>query len=119
MVSAGRLARAAVLAAGATGVAHVLPSATWLPPFRRDRLPCLDGAGSPTSVALTFDDGYRDTLTDALPEADRDGWHRRLAAVYAASGPEPVRIDAICLLTQDGSEPFRLLARLPFGESHG
>ncbi len=28
-------------------------------------------------------------------------------------------IDAICLLTQDGSGPFRLLARLPFGESHG
>ncbi|WP_342107436.1 DUF1045 domain-containing protein [Methylobacterium sp. SI9] len=59
------------------------------------------------------------TLTDALPEPDRDGWHRRLAEAYAASGPEPVMIDAICLLTQDGSGPFRLLARLPFGESHG
>ena len=59
------------------------------------------------------------TLTDALPEPDRDGWHRRLAEAYAASGPEPVMIDAICLLTQDGSGLFRLLARLPFGESHG
>ncbi|MCJ2069722.1 DUF1045 domain-containing protein [Methylobacterium sp. J-030] len=59
------------------------------------------------------------TLTDALPEPDRDGWHRRLAEAYAASGPEPVTIDAICLLTQDGSGPFRLLARLPFGDPHG
>lgn len=59
------------------------------------------------------------TLTDALPDSDRDGWHRRLAEAYAASDPEPVTIDAICLLTQDGSGPFRLLARLPFGESHG
>ncbi len=59
------------------------------------------------------------TLTDALPEPDRDGWHRRLAAAYAASGPEPAVIDAVCLLTQDGSGPFRLLARLPFGDRHG
>ncbi|SDO12571.1 putative phosphonate metabolism protein [Methylobacterium phyllostachyos] len=59
------------------------------------------------------------TLTDALPEPDRDGWHRRLAEAYAAAGPEPVVIDAICLLTQDGAGPFRLLARLPFGESYG
>ncbi|WP_267428104.1 DUF1045 domain-containing protein [Methylobacterium sp. GC_Met_2] len=59
------------------------------------------------------------TLTDALPEPDRDGWHRRLAEAYAASGREPVTIDAICLLTQDAGGPFRLLARLPFGASHG
>lgn len=55
------------------------------------------------------------TLTDALPEAVRDPWRRRLAEAYAASRPEPVVIDAVCLLTQDGSGPFRLLARLPFG----
>jgi len=59
------------------------------------------------------------TLTDALPEPDRDGWHLRLAGAYDASGPEPVTIDAICLLTQDGSGPFRLLVRLPFGDAHG
>ena len=59
------------------------------------------------------------TLTDALPELDRDGWHRRLAEAYTASGPEPAVIDAVSLLTQDGSGPFRLLARLSFGGIHG
>ena len=59
------------------------------------------------------------TLTDALPDAERAGWHRRLTEAYAASGPEPVVIDAVCLLAQDGSGPFRLLARLPFGAAHG
>jgi putative phosphonate metabolism protein len=59
------------------------------------------------------------TLTDALPEADRDAWHRRLSEAYAASGPEPLVIDALGLLTQDGAGPFRLLARLPFGELRG
>jgi len=59
------------------------------------------------------------TLTDALPEADRDAWHRRLSEAYAASGPEPLVIDALGLLTQDGTAPFRLLARLPFGEPRG
>jgi putative phosphonate metabolism protein len=57
------------------------------------------------------------TLTDALPEAERDAWRARLTEAYAASGPEPLVIDALCLLTQDGSEPFRLLARLPFGDA--
>jgi putative phosphonate metabolism protein len=59
------------------------------------------------------------TLTDALPDADRDAWHRRLSDAYTASGPEPLLIESVCLLTQDGSEPFRLLARLPFGDAHG
>ncbi|MDH3032541.1 DUF1045 domain-containing protein [Methylobacterium fujisawaense] len=59
------------------------------------------------------------TLTDALPEAEREAWHRRLSEAYAAAGPEPLVIDAVCLLTQDGSGPFRLLARLPFGEPRG
>jgi putative phosphonate metabolism protein len=59
------------------------------------------------------------TLTDALPEAERDAWHRRLSEAYAASGPEPLVIDALGLLTQDGAGPFRLLARLPFGEPRG
>ncbi|GJE47598.1 hypothetical protein GOFOIKOB_0623 [Methylobacterium tardum] len=59
------------------------------------------------------------TLTDALPEAERDAWHRRLSEAYAASGPEPLVIDALGLLAQDGAGPFRLLARLPFGEPRG
>lgn len=59
------------------------------------------------------------TLTDALPETERAPWHRRLSAAYAAAGPEPLRIDAVSLLTQDGSGPFRLLARLPFGDARG
>ncbi|MDP4004540.1 DUF1045 domain-containing protein [Methylobacterium sp. NEAU K] len=59
------------------------------------------------------------TLTDALPAPERDAWHVRLAEAYAASGPEPLVIDAVCLLSQDGIEPFRLLARLPFGRAHG
>lgn len=55
------------------------------------------------------------TLTDALPEASRAAWHERLAAAYAASGPEPLTIDSLCILRQDGAAPFRLCARLPFG----
>ncbi|MDP4024660.1 DUF1045 domain-containing protein [Methylobacterium sp. NEAU 140] len=54
------------------------------------------------------------TLTDALPEATRAAWHARLAAAYAAAGPEPLTIDALGLLRQDGAEPFRLIARIPF-----
>jgi putative phosphonate metabolism protein len=59
------------------------------------------------------------TLTDALPDAERDAWRARLTEAYAACGPEPLVIDALCLLSQDGSEPFRLLARLPFGDAQG
>ncbi len=59
------------------------------------------------------------TLTDALPDAGREAWRARLTEAYAASGPEPMVIDALCLLTQDGSEPFRLLARLPFENTRG
>ena len=55
------------------------------------------------------------TLTDALPEEARAPWHARLAAAYAATRPEPLTVDAVCLLSQDGADPFRLLARLPFG----
>jgi putative phosphonate metabolism protein len=59
------------------------------------------------------------TLTDALPESVRDSWLARLADAYTASGPEPLSIESVCLLAQDGSEPFRLLARLPFGDPRG
>lgn len=59
------------------------------------------------------------TLTDALPEADREPWLSRLSEAYAATAPEPVTIDAVCLLVQDGAGPFRLLARLPFGAGGG
>lgn len=56
------------------------------------------------------------TLTDALPDASRDAWLTRLAEAYAGSGPGPLTIDAVSLLRQDGAEPFRLLARFPFGD---
>ena len=59
------------------------------------------------------------TLTDALTEAEREPWRARLTEAYAASGAEPLVIDALCLLTQDGAEPFRLLARLPFAVAGG
>lgn len=59
------------------------------------------------------------TLTDALPDPDRAAWLRRLTDAYAATGPEPAVIDALSVLVQDGAEPFRLLARLPFGDAHG
>lgn len=59
------------------------------------------------------------TLTDALPEAEREPWLSRLSEAYAATAPEPVTIDAVCLLVQDGAGPFRLLARLPFGAGGG
>lgn len=38
-------------------LAHIGPAATWLPGLRRRRFPGLAGQGSPTHVALTFDDG--------------------------------------------------------------
>ncbi|TXN41885.1 DUF1045 domain-containing protein, partial [Methylobacterium sp. WL18] len=56
---------------------------------------------------------------DALPDPDRAAWQRRLTDAYAATGPEPAVIDALNVLVQDGAEPFRLLARLPFGDAHG
>jgi putative phosphonate metabolism protein len=59
------------------------------------------------------------TLTDALPAESREGWRTRLAAAYAASRPEPLTIDAVCLLCQEGEEPFRLVARFPFGGCDG
>ncbi|QGY02240.1 DUF1045 domain-containing protein [Methylobacterium mesophilicum SR1.6/6] len=59
------------------------------------------------------------TLTDALLEAERETWLARLSEAYAATAPEPVTIDAVCLLAQDGSGRFRLLARLPFAAGGG
>ncbi|MFJ9671054.1 polysaccharide deacetylase family protein [Streptomyces sp. NPDC101221] len=41
----------------AAALAHVGPAATWLPGLRRRRFPGLAGQGSPSHVALTFDDG--------------------------------------------------------------
>lgn len=54
------------------------------------------------------------TLTDALPEEDRAPWHARLAAAY---GPgEPLTLDAVTVLRQDGDAPFRVLRRIPLGD---
>ncbi|MFZ4134368.1 polysaccharide deacetylase family protein [Streptomyces koyangensis] len=58
MVSAPGAA-AGALAGGALAVAawHIGPAATWLPGLRTAYCPGLDGRGSPSRVALTFDDG--------------------------------------------------------------
>ncbi|WP_407519881.1 DUF1045 domain-containing protein [Methylobacterium oryzisoli] len=53
------------------------------------------------------------TLTDALPQPEREPWRARLQAAYGAG--EPLVIDAVTLLRQDGEAPFRVLRRLPFG----
>ncbi|TGD94810.1 DUF1045 domain-containing protein [Methylobacterium nonmethylotrophicum] len=53
------------------------------------------------------------TLTDALAEEARAPWRERLAAAYGAG--EPLTLDALSVLRQDGSAPFRVLQRLPFG----
>ena len=53
------------------------------------------------------------TLTDALPEADRAPWRERLAAAYGEA--EPLTLEALSVLRQDGSSPFRVVQRLAFG----
>ncbi|WP_245442555.1 DUF1045 domain-containing protein [Methylobacterium terrae] len=53
------------------------------------------------------------TLTDALPEADRPSWRARLAEAYGEA--EPLTLDALSVLRQDGAGPFRVLRRLSFG----
>lgn len=52
------------------------------------------------------------TLTDALPESEREGWRARLAQAYGT--PAPLAIEAVALLRQEGAAPFRVLARHPF-----
>lgn len=59
------------------------------------------------------------TLTDALPDDDLEGWRSRLAAAFAGSGAGPLTITSLGLLRQDAGTPFRLLARIPFGDGHG
>lgn len=58
------------------------------------------------------------TLTDALPDEALVGWRARLAASFAASGAGPLTIGSLALLRQDAGAPFRLLARIPFGDTH-
>lgn len=53
------------------------------------------------------------TLTDALPEETRAPWRERLAAAYGAG--ENLVLDALSILRQDGSGPFRVVQRIPFG----
>ncbi|WP_244936480.1 DUF1045 domain-containing protein [Methylobacterium currus] len=54
------------------------------------------------------------TLTDALPEEARAPWRERLAAAYGTG--ESLTLDALSVLRQDGSGPFRVLQRIPFGD---
>lgn len=44
----------------------------------------MHGGGAPNTVALTFDDGYRDNLTHALPLLEEYGMH---ATVFVTAGP--------------------------------
>ena len=51
------------------------------------------------------------TLTGRLADGAREAWRTRLAA---ACPPLSLTIDAITLLRQDGTSPFRILRRIPF-----
>lgn len=53
------------------------------------------------------------TLTDALPEEARAPWRERLAASYGET--EPLTLDALSVLRQDGTAPFRVVQRIAFG----
>jgi putative phosphonate metabolism protein len=53
------------------------------------------------------------TLTDALPEEARAPWRERLAVAYGTG--EPLTLDALSVLRQDGTAPFRVVQRIPFG----
>lgn len=53
------------------------------------------------------------TLTDALPEEARAPWRERLAAAYGET--EPLTLDALSVLRQDGTAPFRVMQRIAFG----
>jgi len=44
---------------------------------------CANGSVSPDSVSITFDDGYLDNLTNALPLLERHGLH---ATIFVTSG---------------------------------
>jgi peptidoglycan/xylan/chitin deacetylase (PgdA/CDA1 family) len=93
------VARALVLAALA---GHVLPAATWLPPVRRTWFPRLAGMGTPSHVALTFDDGPDPSSTPLFLDAldalgvratffllgESSRRHRRLATSIAERGHE-------------------------------
>ncbi|MEA2932407.1 MAG: peptidoglycan-N-acetylglucosamine deacetylase [Actinomycetota bacterium] len=91
-------------AAGAGGAlaVHALPGLSNVDVIRRRMLPALSGVGSPTHVALTFDDGPQPESTPAfLAALDRLGWRvtffmlgsmvdraPALAAEVAAAGHE-------------------------------
>ena len=56
------------------------------------------------------------TLTDALTPEEQAEWRARLTEMYRNSGAGPLTIRSIDILRQDGTAPFRLLARMPFGQ---
>ena len=62
---AARAGLAAVAGTAALVGLHSAPALTWLPVVRR-RFPVLDGAGDPSHVALTFDDGPDAVSTPVL-----------------------------------------------------
>lgn len=56
------------------------------------------------------------TLTDALQDGALEGWRTRLAKAFGQSGAGPLTIESLGLLRQDAGAPFRLIARIPFGD---
>lgn len=54
------------------------------------------------------------TLTDALPEGEREGWLDRLAAAFARVDAARTTLDAVTILRQEPGEAFRVVRRCPF-----
>lgn len=54
------------------------------------------------------------TLTGRLPAGEGETWRAGLACAYGRG--EDLVVDAVTVLRQDGTEPFRVLRRISFGE---
>jgi hypothetical protein len=59
------------------------------------------------------------TLTDSLDPARQRAWLARLTDAFAPLASEPVTIDALSLLRQDGPETrFAVVERIPLEGRH-
>ena len=93
------------------------------PPTEADRTRRLAAGLTPRQIALMDRWGYpyvceefrfHMTLTGPLPEAERGPWRTRLEAAARAQAPDPVIIDALSLVVQEGrAGRFRVLTRHP------
>ena len=52
------------------------------------------------------------TLTGRLAADERETWRARLAEAYGDA--DGLVVDALTLLRQDGTAPFRVVSRIPF-----